>query len=106
MNQNLPNPIKIVNKNLLESMNNEYQLAQLCEIAYIVGRLEGDGKLEPQDLDLEEMYCTVYKPIYDEWQNPEENTFKDDEERGYISAFAQRKLLEYDEYLKNNRGDE
>jgi hypothetical protein len=74
---------------------NEYQLARLCEIAFIAGNLVAEKKIEFNDMDLEGTYQNVYVPILNEWTDGIiNNIFKNKEEVGYISAYAQRRMIE------------
>ena len=75
-----------------------YEMAQICEIASIAGKLEGKQengigiKLEGT---LDELFDEVYLPIYKEWKTGVgTKIFKDSEEEGYIGAYAERRLIE------------
>lgn len=74
----------------------DYSIAQLCEVAYLAGVLKENGAIQLPDGDIEEMRDNVYVPILEEWSNGKTiaGTFQNEEEEGYIGAFAQRRLQE------------
>jgi hypothetical protein len=69
---------------------------KLCEIAYIAGALEEQKRIKsPDGFDLEVMYTDVYVPILKEWaEGMDKGIFKNEEEEGYIGAYAQRRLID------------
>lgn len=68
---------------------------KLCEIAFISGRLVEEGLIDFDEEGLQEMYTSVYAPIMKEWEDGlGKGIFKNTEEEGYISAYAQRRLIE------------
>jgi DNA-binding transcriptional MerR regulator len=85
---------EMVNTNNNQSVENQNisieDAAKLCEIAYITGRLTERNIIETPDHGLEDMFNSVYLPLYNDWKN-NTNTLND-EEQCYISAYAQRIL--------------
>lgn len=69
---------------------NDRDIAKISEIGVIFGQLLEQHKVKPFN-DLDEAY-TNFKGIYDDWQN--DVKIKDDEERAYITAYANRVILE------------
>ena len=69
---------------------------KLCEIAYIAGALEEQKRMKsPDGYDLEDMYTEVYVPILKEWADGiDKGIFLNEEEEGYIGAYAQRRLID------------
>lgn len=79
-------------------------LARLTEIAYIFGSLVERGKVENLGKDIEGM-LEIYNKILDEWSNGINNQiFLNNEEEGYISSYAQRRILElYGRHIEEER---
>ena len=62
-----------------------YEIAQMCEIALILSNVETDAD------GLEEQFENHIRPIFEEWKNGlDKGIFKNEEEEGYISAYAER----------------
>lgn len=66
-------------------------IAKLCEIGVIFGQLSEKGEIKNTFNDLYSAYDS-FKSIYNDWQN--DVKIKDDEERAYITAYANRILKE------------
>lgn len=86
-----------VDMSLYETSQNKYlimldtdDIAKLCEIGVIFGQLLERGKVEAFT-DLEEAY-KAFVEIYDDWANFVD--IRNEEEKGYISAYANRVILE------------
>lgn len=71
-------------------------IPKLCEIAYIAGALQEQKRITPPSgYDLEDMYTNVYVPILKEWVDGiGKGIFQNEEEEGYIGAYAQRRLID------------
>ena len=65
-------------------------IAKLCEIAVIFGQLLERGEVKPFDC-LDEAY-DHFNTIYRDWCNHVD--IQSDEEEGYITAYANRVILE------------
>ena len=82
----------------------EYSMGQLCEVAFLTGELLGEGKIVLPDYELIEMYTNIYIPILTEWcHGIRDKIFQNEEEEGYIGAYAQRRLLEL--YGEEKKGE-
>lgn len=82
---------------------------RLCEIAYITGaknereRINNPDYIEiGQDNDMNEMFDLVYEPILNSWQDINNTLFKSEEEKGYITCYANRII---DEQIKEYNED-
>ncbi|MFI8678060.1 MULTISPECIES: hypothetical protein [Bacillus cereus group] len=69
------------------------EVAKMCEIALIATTFEKSGKIDFEVDDLHDFYETIVEPIYTEWAN-QTVSFKNEEEEVYITAYANRVLLE------------
>lgn len=75
--------------------SDEYSMGQLCEVAFITGSLKGEGKIVTPDYELSEMYANIYIPVLTEWcHGIRDKIFINEEEEGYVGAYAQRRLTQ------------
>jgi hypothetical protein len=71
-------------------ISNKTDMAKICEVAVIYGQLYEMGVVKGFE-DLEEAH-EQFSKIYEDWSNFVD--IKNNEEEGYISAYAQRVLTE------------
>ena len=80
---------------LKENVYSNYEIAQLCEVAVILSN--ADTKSD----DLEDFFVNHVEPLYLEWKNGmDTGIFNNEEEEGYISAYAERVAKEKYHFLR------
>lgn len=64
-------------------------VAQMCEIAVLLSKVETDHD------DLHDLFSNYVEPIFTQWKNGlDKGIFKNEEEEGYVSAYAERVIHE------------
>ncbi|MFJ8528378.1 hypothetical protein [Bacillus sp. NPDC094106] len=68
-------------------------VARICEVSAIATSLRDAGNIKYEADDLYDCFVNIIEPIYNEWANQTVD-FKSYEKEDYITAYAERVLLE------------